>query len=272
MRQRIIQNPVITKLHIFYPLIRVFYPLSIHPCGEKVASYTEVVNFQPKRTLMKNGFNDHPLRGFTVIELMLTIAVAAVVLSLAAPAMDQFISNSRMSGVAANMVTAINQARSEAITRGKYVSVYAASDKGMAGNATTPGIGSLANSTTAWSDGFRILQRTRGSSGALSTSASDTLLINQTHYGYKPANQTSVLVQRMTAGTNTAVETVDQFTFNRKGQLVDESTGAVISNDVQILICDGGRTGEKGRRIIINNRGNVKNYAITDSRYSNPCS
>lgn len=209
--------------------------------------------------------------GFTIIELMLTIAVASVVLAIAVPAMDTFISNSRMSGLAATMVTTINQARSEAISTGKYVSVYATSDKGMSGNATTPSIGSMSNSTTAWSDGFRMLQRTREASGALSTNASSTTLVKQVHYGYNPASQTAVVVQRVTAGSNASGTAVDQFTFNRKGQLVDETTGTVISNDVQIQICDGGRTGEKGRRIIINNRGNVRNYAIHDNRYSNPC-
>lgn len=209
--------------------------------------------------------------GFTIIELMLTIMVAAVVLSLAVPAMDTFISNSRMSGLTASMVTTINQARSEAISTGKFVSVYAGSDKGMGASAATPGIGSLANSTAAWSDGFRILQRTRLNTGALSTSATDTLLIKQSHYGYKPARQTSVVVQRVTAGSNAAGTAVNQFTFNRKGQLIDETTGAVIANDVQIHVCDGGRSGEKGRRIIINNRGNVRNYATFDSNYSNPC-
>ena len=80
-----------------------------------------------------------------------------------------------------------------------------------------------------------------------------------------------MVVQRVTAGTNASGTAVNQFTFNRKGQLVDETTGLVIANDVQILVCDGGRSGERGRRIIINNRGNVKNYATSDSRYSNPC-
>jgi len=168
------------------------------------------------------------------------------------------------------MVTAINEARSEAIARGKYVSVYATSDKGMNGSATTPNKG-MSSSIAAWSDGFRLLQRTRPGTGALSTNAADTTLIKQTYYGYTPATQTSIEVRRVTAGDHTSVGAVDQFTFNRKGQLVDETSGNVIANDVQIIVCDGGRSGENGRRIIINNRGNVRNYAIFDTRYSNPC-
>lgn len=209
--------------------------------------------------------------GFTLIELMITIAVAAVVLSLALPAMDTFIANGRMSGATAAMVTTINQARSDAITLGRPVSVHATSDQGMGGSPTTPGIGSMGNSTAAWSDGFRILRRTRTATGELSTSASDTLLIRQTHYGYDPVSEISIVVQRVTAGSNSSTGAVNQFSFNRKGQLIDETTGLVITNDVQIHVCDGGRTGETGRRIIINNRGSVKNYAISDARYSNPC-
>lgn len=220
---------------------------------------------------MKNGFNRLLHYGFTVIELMITIAVAGVVLALAVPAMDEFIANSRISGMAASMVTTISQARSEAITTGKPVSVYAGSDKGTGGNAAKPDIGSLPNSTAAWSDGHRILLRTRLASGALSADAVDTTLIKQTYYGYKPASQTSVVVERVTAGSNASAGAVNQFTFNRKGQLVDETNSTVISNDVQIHICDGGRSGEKGRRIIINNRGNIKNYAPFDANYSNPC-
>ncbi len=219
---------------------------------------------------MKNGFNRQFRRGFTIIELMITIAVAAVVLAVAVPAMDVFIANSRMSGMATTMVTTINEARSEAISTGKFVSVHAGSDVGIEADARTVGIGSLPDSTAAWSDGFRVLQRT-WESGALSADVDDTTLIRQTHYGYNPATETSVVVRRVTAGTNTAVSTVNLFTFNRRGQLVDETTGTVIANDVQILVCDGGRSGEEGRRIIINNRGNVRNDAPFNPNYTNPC-
>ena len=230
-----------------------------------------MVEFQPKWSFMKNGFKAKRARGFTMIELMVTLVVMSIVLAFAIPSMETFVSNRRMSTAAASLVASITQARSEAISTGKYVSIYATSDKGMAGNTTTPGIGSMPDSTSAWSDGFRLLQRTRLGSGALSTNASDTTLISQVHFGYEPASQTSVVVQRMTAGTNTSTGAVNQFTFNRKGQLVDETTGAIISNDVQIHVCDGGRSGEEGRRIIINNRGNIRNYATYDSNYSNPC-
>lgn len=208
--------------------------------------------------------------GFTIIELMVAIAIAAILVSIGMPAMQSFISNGKISRAAASLVTAVNQARSEAISTGKPVSIFAGSDKGVGGNATTPNIGSLGTSEKAWSDGFRLLRRTI-SSGSLSTDASDTTLLGQTHFGYTPDTSTSITVQRVTAGTHSSTGTIDQLTFNRVGQLVDETSGAVIANDVQIWVCDNSRSGEQGRRIIINNRGNIKNYAPFDTNYSNPC-
>lgn len=209
--------------------------------------------------------------GFTLVELLVTLSIAAIVTAYGVPAMRNFASDSKITGVATSMIAAINQARSEAISTGKPVSIYAVSDQGMAGNGTTIGAGTFSVATNAWSDGFRVLQRTRLSSGAISTTSADTTLLGQSHFGYQPANDTSVVVRRVTAGTDSGATAVFQLTFNRSGQLIEETTGAVISNDVQVLICDGGRTGEKGRKIVINNRGNIKNYTNWDSHYANPC-
>lgn len=209
--------------------------------------------------------------GFTLVELMVTLSVVAIVTAYGLPGMRNFVSDSKMTGVATSMIAAINQARSEAISTGKPVSIYAVSDRGMSGNATTIGTGTFTVSTNSWSDGFRILQRTRLSTGAISTVTSDTTLLGQSYFGYQPSNSTSIVVRRVTAGSDSGATAVNQITFNRSGQLIEESTGAVISNDVQVLVCDGGRSGEKGRKIVINNRGNIKNYANWDSHYANPC-
>lgn len=53
--------------------------------------------------------------GFTLLELMLTIAVAAVVLGLGIPNLRQFIQNNRMTSVANDLITAAHVARTESI-------------------------------------------------------------------------------------------------------------------------------------------------------------
>ena len=56
-------------------------------------------------------------RGFTLLELMLAITVAAVILGLGAPNMAEFIRNSRMTSAANDALAALHMARTEAIKR-----------------------------------------------------------------------------------------------------------------------------------------------------------
>lgn len=60
--------------------------------------------------------------GFTLIELMVTVAVLAVGLSLAAPAFTQQIANYRVRGAAESIVNGLNYARAEAVRRNGPVS------------------------------------------------------------------------------------------------------------------------------------------------------
>ena len=60
-------------------------------------------------------------RGFTLIELMVTIAVAAILASLAAPSFRQFIASQRIKNASFDVVSALSLARSEAVTRNANV-------------------------------------------------------------------------------------------------------------------------------------------------------
>lgn len=59
--------------------------------------------------------------GFTLPELVVTLAVAAILVTVAVPNFRTFIQNSRINGTADNFLAALQQARSEAITRGDKV-------------------------------------------------------------------------------------------------------------------------------------------------------
>ncbi|MBI5936495.1 MAG: GspH/FimT family pseudopilin [Betaproteobacteria bacterium] len=75
--------------------------------------------------------------GFTLVELLVTIAVAAVLLGLAIPNFQSFFINNRLVAGANDFVAALNTARSEAIRRGISVSLVknsaTAGDWGSAG-------------------------------------------------------------------------------------------------------------------------------------------
>ena len=62
-------------------------------------------------------------RGFTLLELMVTLAVAAVLAALAAPSFQSAIATSRLKAQANDIVGAIAMARSEAIRRGTRVTI-----------------------------------------------------------------------------------------------------------------------------------------------------
>ncbi len=62
-------------------------------------------------------------KGFTLVELMVTIAIAAIVLGVAIPSFSSTIDSNRLTTHANELVTALNLARSEAIKRGVQVTV-----------------------------------------------------------------------------------------------------------------------------------------------------
>ena len=70
-------------------------------------------------------------RGFTLVELMVTLVVLAVLLALAAPNMVSFVNNSRLRASQGEFVSALMLARSEATRRGKAVTVQVLASRGV---------------------------------------------------------------------------------------------------------------------------------------------
>ena len=61
--------------------------------------------------------------GFTLVELMITLAIAGILVAVGIPSFNSTISDSRLTSYANEFVTALNLARSEAIKRGIQVTV-----------------------------------------------------------------------------------------------------------------------------------------------------
>lgn len=68
--------------------------------------------------------------GFTLIELMMTLAVAAVLVGIAAPTFRDLSIRSQISGYTNELIATINYTRSEAVRRGLPISICPSDDDG----------------------------------------------------------------------------------------------------------------------------------------------
>src|SRR5690348_1891023 len=96
----------------------------------------------PPRSVPAAG-TPHRARGFTLVELMVTVAVAAVLLMIAVPSFNSIINANRLSTAANEIVGALNVARMEAIKRN--AGTQFCSD--LAGNNNTDTLGAACNGT-----------------------------------------------------------------------------------------------------------------------------
>lgn len=108
-------------------------------------------------------------RGFTVLELMITVAVLAIVLAAAVPSFRSAIQNNRMSASSNQMLTAFQHARSEALKRKVPVTVCASDT-----SASTPACGS------DWSEGWIVIvdSNAAGSSSAAWSGSANLLRVH----------------------------------------------------------------------------------------------
>lgn len=94
-------------------------------------------------------------RGFTLIELMVVVAVAAIMASLAAPSFRSFIIGQRVKTAANDFAMAATLARSEAIKRNGNVSMTAAASGAggwQSGWTITSAAGDVLSRQSAYSD------------------------------------------------------------------------------------------------------------------------
>ena len=84
------------------------------------------------------------IRGFTLIELMVTVTVLAIVLGIAVPSFQKLIINNKSLTFGDEFATALNYARSQAVKTSKRVSICASSNG--------------ATCTGSWAQGFIVYQ------------------------------------------------------------------------------------------------------------------
>lgn len=78
-------------------------------------------------------------QGFTLVELMITVTVLTILITVGIPSFQSIMQNSRSAALANGLATAINLARSEAVKRNGAVTVCASSDAATCTGAWTQG-------------------------------------------------------------------------------------------------------------------------------------
>jgi type IV fimbrial biogenesis protein FimT len=86
------------------------------------------------------------LAGFTIIELMVTVSIVAILVSFAAPSFVSMVRRNTITTQTNSFITALNLARSEAIRRGSPVTICKSNNQATC----------LAPADGSWSDGWII--------------------------------------------------------------------------------------------------------------------
>ena len=87
-------------------------------------------------------------RGFTLVELLVVLAVGSILLAIAIPGYAFLVSTSRLATVTNDMVTVLQLARSEAVKRGVRITVCKTSNAGAAMPAC--------DATAGWHEGWLV--------------------------------------------------------------------------------------------------------------------
>ncbi|MEM9401987.1 MAG: GspH/FimT family pseudopilin [Pseudomonadota bacterium] len=159
--------------------------------------------------------------GFTLIELIVTMAIAAIVLSVGVPTFRGTIANNAMIADANRFVTSVNLARSSAVKFQRDATICVSTDWNNAVPTCTGG--------SDWSAGWIVfVDKDRDNT----VDADEVLAVNE------PLNDRATFAS---AGQSS-------FTYNSRG-FVD--TGDTLT------LCDN-RTGEMGRQVRINGAGRAR--------------
>lgn len=186
-------------------------------------------------------------RGFTLIELMVTVAVLAVLAAYAVPSFQELIRSRRLSTAVNELSTAMAVARAEAVRRGVRVTLCRSSTSANALPTCDTGSG-------AWSDGWVVFVNTDGDAPPVIDAGEEILRRGG------PMN-TTTLVAQATADVANAV------TYRADGTARLDSNQP--ANGV-LRVCSPDSTSDNARDIRLRPGGRVTVSRVTSSGCAAP--
>jgi type IV fimbrial biogenesis protein FimT len=195
--------------------------------------------------------------GFTVIELMITVSIIAILAMVAAPSLRDMVLNARMTSMVNDLLTDLSVARAEAVKRGVRATVCTSSN----GTACT---------SSDWRNGWIIVAEadTAGTFGAVD--ATDVILKISPKVSGADDNPPT-LITSVGNPTNGTIKYVD---FRPSGVTTPGGGGTI-----DFHLCDARKTGSvsaaeaanKGRRITITGGGRAHSIRCTCNAAGTVC-
>ena len=150
--------------------------------------------------------------GFTLVELLVTLAVTAVLLAIAVPSFRDTIRRNRVSSANNALLSALNYARSEAIDRGQVVTLCPSTDSASCTSGASWGAGWLvysyppgaASSNAAYTTGNLLLRAATAQNGVAIWAAQSTYPSFGLEGQLKPSNTTLRYITCFTDSGGTA--------------------------------------------------------------------
>lgn len=177
-------------------------------------------------------------RGFSLVELMVTLSVAAILVTIAVPSFSDFIKNNRLITQTNDFVTALNLARSEAVKRGDRVTVCKSSDQ-----ISCSGSGS-------WDQGWIVFADVNGD-GVVTDPATNVLRVHGSLSGNVSLYGDASLV--------------DYVSYVSTGATRQIGGGISATQSGVLILCDDRGFTDKAKGIQISSTGRVNSMVATDT-------
>lgn len=169
-------------------------------------------------------------QGFTLVEMMIVLAIAAIVLGLGMPSFNDSVRDKRLSTLTSEFISSVYVARNESLTRRRIITLQP--------DANGWNVGWTIN------DGNTVLHRFISPDQLITILAVDANndVLNLSDLSFSPSGK------------------VTRHVLNATGTI----------GSVNVMVCDSNRTTERGRTLSISPLGTLQNNVHPDSALCNP--